>query len=118
MFNDPERANSRFPVPILQCLQIKTLESKAATAGAAERYRVVLSDTQNYVQSMLATQVNHVVHDGLLQRGSIVRLKQYQANSVKGKKFVFPLPTCPALLACTSSRFAFSSLAYGGQGCC
>jgi replication factor A1 len=40
------------------------------------------------VQCMLATQANHVVHSGQLDRGSIVRLKQYQASSVKGKKCV------------------------------
>jgi replication factor A1 len=35
---------------------------------------------------MLATQANHVIHDGLLQRGNICRIKGYQANNVKGKK--------------------------------
>jgi hypothetical protein len=33
-------------------------------------------------------EANHVVHDGKLKKGSIVRLKQYQANAVKGKRFV------------------------------
>jgi hypothetical protein len=33
-------------------------------------------------------EANHVVHDGKLKKGSFVRLKQYQANSVKGKRFV------------------------------
>ena len=91
MFNDPEGANSRFPVPILQCLQIKTLEAKGPGpdgSGAAERYRIVLSDIRNYVQCMLATQANHVIHDGLLTRGCVVRLHKYHANSVKGKKLV------------------------------
>lgn len=31
-------------------------------------------------------EANHVVHDGKLKKGSIVRLKSYQANEVKGKK--------------------------------
>ena len=34
------------------------------------------------------TEANHIVHDGKLKMGSIVRLKSYQANSVKGKRFV------------------------------
>ena len=74
----------------MQCLQIKTLESKAAPGGGngQERFRVVLSDIRNYVQCMLATQANHVVHEGKLARGCIVRLKSYQANAVKGKKYV------------------------------
>lgn len=40
----------------------------------------------HYVQTMLATQASHVVHDGKLVRGCLVRIKSYQANSVKGKK--------------------------------
>jgi replication factor A1 len=69
----------------MQCLHIKFLESKGGPAP--ERYRIVLSDIRNYVQCMLATQANHVMHDGQLQRGSIVRVKQYQAQSLKGKKY-------------------------------
>jgi replication factor A1 len=90
-------------VPVCQCVQIKTLGSSGE--GAPERYRLVLSDVKNFVQSMLATrkchglylfwvvthslaEANHVVHEGKLKKGSIVRLKQYQANAVKGKRFV------------------------------
>jgi replication factor A1 len=63
-----------------------------------------MSDVKNFVQSMLATrksqtlsrkivinkatEANHVVREGKLKKGSIVRLKQYQANSVKSKRFV------------------------------
>lgn len=77
-------------MPVLQCLQIKTLESKGG-AGGPERYRVVFSDIRNYVQCMLATQANVVVHEGKLTRGSLVRIKQYQANSVKGKNILIIL---------------------------
>ena len=75
-----------YPVPVLQCLQIKSLDANKNAGNSAERYRIVLSDMRNYVQCMLATQANHVVHDGKLQRGCIVRLKQYQAQSLKGKR--------------------------------
>lgn len=69
----------------MQCLHIKTLDNN--------RYRIVLSDIRNFVQCMLATQANYVMHEGLLQRGSIVRVKQYQAQSLKGKKCVMLPPT-------------------------
>lgn len=36
---------------------------------------------------MLATQANHVVHDGKLVKNSIMRVKAFQSNSVKGKKY-------------------------------
>ena len=52
----------------------------------------MMSDGQHYVQTMLATQANHVVHDGKLVRGCIVRVKQYQPNNLKGKKYVNVAP--------------------------
>ncbi|KAL2167864.1 hypothetical protein VTG60DRAFT_693 [Thermothelomyces hinnuleus] len=91
IFCDRERAAVQFPVPVLQCLHIKFLENKNPGVPGPERYRIVLSDIRNYVQCMLATQANHVVHDGLLQKGSIVRVKQYQAQSVKGKSILIIL---------------------------
>lgn len=82
-------------MPICQVVQIKTLGSQAE--GTPERYRLVLSDVQNFVQCMLATrksqvvilsmtftyrlsEANHVVHDGKLKKGSIVRLKAFQVS--------------------------------------
>ncbi|KAL0942486.1 putative replication factor-a protein 1 [Colletotrichum truncatum] len=89
IFNDPDNASTKYPVPVLQCLQIKPLAAQAG--GGAERYRIVLSDVHNYVQCMLATQVNHVVHDNKLVRNCIVRITQYQASSVKGKNILLIL---------------------------
>lgn len=83
-------------MPVLQCLQIKTLGAKGPDAGP-ERYRIVLSDVRNYVQCMLATQANSAVHEGQLQFGSIVRLRQYQSQILKGKKCVVSLLCCPRL---------------------
>ncbi|KXX81806.1 Replication factor A protein 1 [Madurella mycetomatis] len=91
IFNDPDRAASQFPVPVLQCLQIKMLEAKDGGPITSDRYRVVLSDMNNYVQCMLATQAHHVVHSGLLQRGCIVRMRQYQATSIKNKNVLIIL---------------------------
>ncbi|KAK2615883.1 hypothetical protein N8I77_002606 [Diaporthe amygdali] len=89
IFNEPERAAAQFPVPVLQCLQIKPLA--AQQPGGGERYRIVLSDIQNYVQCMLATQANHVVHDGKLVKNCILRVKSFQSNSVKGKNILIVL---------------------------
>ena len=36
---------------------------------------------------MLATQANHVVHDGKLVKNCVLRVKSFQSNSVKGKKY-------------------------------
>lgn len=91
-FTDAETASRLFPVPVLQCLQIKPLAAQPNGAGTGgDRYRIVLSDIRNYVQCMLATQANHVIHDGHLVRGCIVRIKSYQANLVKGKHILIIL---------------------------
>lgn len=39
---------------------------------------------------MLATQANHVVHEGKLVKGCITRIKSFQSNNVKGKKYALP----------------------------
>lgn len=52
-----------------------------------DRYRIVFSDTDNFIQSMLATQSNHLVTSGDLEKGCFVRLNAYQANQVKDKKY-------------------------------
>ncbi|MCJ1352714.1 MAG: Replication factor A protein 1 [Icmadophila ericetorum] len=77
-----------FPNPILQCVQIKPL---AATEGTVERFRVVFSDVSNFVQSMLATQANYVIQEGKMKKGSVVRLKAFQSNSVKGRRILIVL---------------------------
>ncbi|KAG8532533.1 uncharacterized protein KY384_002410 [Bacidia gigantensis] len=74
--------------PCLQCVQVKPL---AGQQGTPERFRVVFSDISNFVQSMLATQANHVVHEGKLVKGCFVRLKSFQANQVKGKRIIIVL---------------------------
>lgn len=103
IFGNPEGAA---PEPVLQCVQIKPL---AGQQGSVERFRVVLSDIDSFVQCMLATrmftiqrigrmcpgyrhpdilaEVCHVVHEGKLRKGCFVRLKSFQANEVKGKKY-------------------------------
>lgn len=44
---------TNFPNPVCQCVQIKSFASNPG--GAPERFRIVLSDVNNFVQSMLAT---------------------------------------------------------------
>jgi len=79
--NDPNRIEH----PVVQCVQIKPI---AAQPGMPERYRVVFSDSRNYVQTMLATTANHHVNGGALRKGCFCKLIAYQANSVKGKRYV------------------------------
>jgi replication factor A1 len=41
--------------PVLQCVQIKTMEPRAGEANPVQRFRVVLSDVRNFIQTMIAT---------------------------------------------------------------
>lgn len=74
--------------PVFQCVQIKAMNN---SNSGVERFRVVFNDSLNFIQSMLAQQANHIVHEGKLKKGSICRLKQFQANSVKEKPYVLQL---------------------------
>ncbi|EGR53134.1 replication factor A-like protein [Trichoderma reesei QM6a] len=85
IFNDPDQAAKQFPVPVMQCLQIKQM---APSGQGGDRYRLVMSDGVNYVQTMLATQANHVIHDNKLERGCLTRVKQYTPNNLKGKNIL------------------------------
>ena len=74
--------------PVLQCVQIKTMEPKAGEANPVQRFRVVLSDVRNFIQTMIATTANEIVTSGKLKKGSIVRLLKYNPQQVKDKKYV------------------------------
>lgn len=89
IFDDSSALRERFPEPVCQCVRISPIAP--TQNGVGERFRVVLSDIRNFVQCMLASQANNVVHDGSLKKGSFVRLKAYQANQVKGKRILIIL---------------------------
>lgn len=69
--------------PVVQCVQIKPI---ASNPGGAERYRVIFSDSKNYIQTMLATAANHHITSGNMKTNCFVKLLGFQANNVKGKK--------------------------------
>ncbi|KAF2115515.1 hypothetical protein BDV96DRAFT_493272 [Lophiotrema nucula] len=64
------------------------MEPKQGEANPTQRYRVVLSDIRNFIQTMLATTANEIVTSGKLKKGSIVRLKKYNPQQVKDKKIL------------------------------
>ena len=51
-----------------------------------ERYRLIISDGEYFVQAMLATQLNHMVHDNVITKHSVVRIESMTANTVKEKR--------------------------------
>ena len=59
IFNSNEDPNTAVSQPVLQCVQVKPLVGQQ---GAPERFRVVFSDINNFVQSMLATRKHPQFH--------------------------------------------------------
>ncbi|WJX56186.1 hypothetical protein P8452_41866 [Trifolium repens] len=72
--------------PVLQVIDLKLVQS--SQNSTSERYRLVLSDGSFYQQGMLATQMNQLVKEQKLQKGSIVRLTQYVCNDVQNRKII------------------------------
>jgi replication factor A1 len=71
---------------VVQCLNIRQLEYKGSSQ---ERYRIVLNDVRNLTQAILSPEINHLVHDGILQTGSLLRLKHYSISLLRdGKRFL------------------------------
>jgi replication factor A1 len=73
------------PQPVLQILAIKKINS--TTPNSAERWRLVLSDGTFFVQSMLATQLNHLVNNNEIVKGCLIKLGQYTMNKMKEKRY-------------------------------
>ena len=89
----------------MQCVQIKTMEPKAGDSNTVQRFRVVLSDIRNFIQTMIATSTytylrsfnfaklstaaNDIVTSGRLKKGSIVRLLKFNPQQVKDKKYEY-----------------------------
>ena len=96
IFNSSDDPNSAVSQPVLQCVQVKPL---AGQQGTSERFRVVFSDINNFVQSMLATRQYFLSLETLAMRGcwyctikyadfSKKRIMSYmRANSEKGASF-------------------------------
>ncbi|KAH7119036.1 replication protein-like protein A 70 kDa DNA-binding subunit [Dendryphion nanum] len=74
--------------PIMQCVQIKTMEPKTGDANPMQRFRVVLSDIRNFIQTMVATSINDIVTSGKLRKGCIVKVLRYNSQQVKDKKIL------------------------------
>lgn len=83
-------APGRVQAPTLQCVAVKPMQTSAGES--TERWRVVFSDTKHYIQSMLSSMLNNEITEGRLQKGAIVQLLQYTANSVKSKRYGTPFP--------------------------
>jgi len=75
--------------PVLQVQEVRKLQPSVAQQAQAttsgDRYRVVLSDGEHLLHCVLMAQLNSFVLSGDLDKGSIVRLVDYQPNKVQDR---------------------------------
>ncbi|KAL5596839.1 hypothetical protein BROUX41_006477 [Berkeleyomyces rouxiae] len=87
IFTDRDRVVETFGEPVVQCLQVRPM-NKDGGAGGNDRYRLVLSDSINYVQCVMGVQMSHIVREGKLQPNSLLRLKTYNPSGVGNKRIL------------------------------
>ena len=69
--------------PVLQVAGAPRLVGSSAVAA---KYRLVLSDGAHLLQGVLATSLNHLVADGALRRGSVVRVVDYVCSCIRNQR--------------------------------
>ncbi|KAK4800408.1 hypothetical protein SAY86_020895 [Trapa natans] len=77
--------------PVLQVTDMKsmmTANNHNPNQATAVRYRMMLSDGARSQQALLATQHNHLVDSGQLQKGSVIRLNEFVCSPVKDRLLI------------------------------
>ena len=87
-------------MPTLQFLSIKKVVASGATnpsnnqgASTADRYRIIISDGQHFLQAMLATQLNYLVEEDRIGKNTIAVIETMSCQHILDKRSV-----CPPLL--------------------
>jgi len=73
--------------PTVQLLSIKKV-ANARDLNTPDRYRIIVSDGAQFIQAMLATQLNDLVESNQLRRNVIVRLTKFAAQNISSKRWV------------------------------
>jgi len=74
--------------PIVQILGVKKLQS-GPNSGGQDRYRLVLSDGENYYTSaMLGTQLNDMVNEEMVEVKAIIKMNRFTCNVIQGTRKV------------------------------
>lgn len=70
--------------PTLQILSIKKVG--AGPGSTLDRYRLIVSDGEGFTQSMMATQLNHYVDEGLVVKNTVIVVEKFTCNYVQQKR--------------------------------
>jgi replication factor A1 len=73
----------------MQFLSFKKVSPTTSSAGVTtpERYRIIMSDGINYMQAMLATQLNNLVTDNIVGKNCIALVDKLTCNYVQEKRY-------------------------------
>eukprot|EP00566_Odontella_aurita_P008209 CAMPEP_0113582910 /NCGR_PEP_ID=MMETSP0015_2-20120614/32195_1 /TAXON_ID=2838 /ORGANISM="Odontella" /LENGTH=659 /DNA_ID=CAMNT_0000487671 /DNA_START=108 /DNA_END=2087 /DNA_ORIENTATION=- /assembly_acc=CAM_ASM_000160 len=70
---------------------VQVINVRRVGKGGADRFRTILSDGENFIQGMLATQLNHMVEDRQIADNTIVKIRDFMVNPVQNKMVVILL---------------------------
>lgn len=71
----------------LQFLSIKKVNAiNASSTNTIDRYRIIMSDGINFIQAMLATQLNHLVSDNTIGKHTVAVVTKLTCNYVQDKR--------------------------------
>ncbi|KAH7911406.1 hypothetical protein BJ138DRAFT_1179561, partial [Hygrophoropsis aurantiaca] len=77
----------------VQLLSIKKVTPTTTTGNApsTDRYRIIISDGEHFVQAMLATQLNELVANNEIEKNTIVIIDKLTCNFVQEKRLIIIL---------------------------
>lgn len=67
--------------PIVQFIQAKPIET-----GDHARWRAVISDGAHVMQAMVVTQLNSMLENGEVVKGSIIRVERFAINVIQNRR--------------------------------
>jgi hypothetical protein len=73
--------------PVVQLLEVKLISHHHAEV----RHRMIVSDGVNYMQGMMATQLNHYIESGQVQSLSVIKLTEFVCHVVQNRKIIIVL---------------------------
>ncbi|KAJ7481204.1 hypothetical protein B0H11DRAFT_2024671 [Mycena galericulata] len=73
----------------LQLLSLKHVNSNATST--VDRYRIIISDGEHFIQAMLATQLNNLVQENEIRKNTIVNITKMTCNFVQDKRLLIIL---------------------------
>jgi replication factor A1 len=88
LYNADPSNDKLFDIPhTLQVLSIKKVNVPGDTGNAVERYRIIISDGISFMQAMLATQLNSMVHDNSIGKHTVIVVDKLTCNFLQGKRY-------------------------------